>query len=354
MTKIYLIRHAEAEGNIFRRAHGHYNGLVTARGRQQIEKLRLRFIEEKIDAVYTSDLSRAYDTSLALSEPHNLKSIKTDRLREVSMGVWEDLAWGEIEYKYAKMNRLFNFDPEKWMIDEAESYDDVKSRVFEFITDVAKKHEGETIACFSHGFAIRTLLCFIKNIPSEKTHEMPYCDNTAVSCISYDGDKLSVLYFGDNSHLSDDISTFAHQKWWRSDGEKISQSIRFMPLYEVATEKPLKIFGQKIGVRAQTDKQYAAFFQDRPVGILGLDTRKGKDKKIGYICYLHVIPSARNKTFGTQLLGQAISDFRNRGFEKACISMPPKSSGINFMSKYGFTEIERNKEFSLMEKDIRN
>lgn len=32
MTEIYLIRHAEAEGNIFRRIHGHYNSLLTPEG----------------------------------------------------------------------------------------------------------------------------------------------------------------------------------------------------------------------------------------------------------------------------------------------------------------------------------
>ena len=32
MTTIYLIRHAEAEGNLYRLAHGQYNSLVTPRG----------------------------------------------------------------------------------------------------------------------------------------------------------------------------------------------------------------------------------------------------------------------------------------------------------------------------------
>lgn len=29
MTTIYLIRHAEAEGNLYRRAHGWYNSTIT-------------------------------------------------------------------------------------------------------------------------------------------------------------------------------------------------------------------------------------------------------------------------------------------------------------------------------------
>ena len=32
MTTIYLIRHAEAEGNRYRRAHGWYNSTITDRG----------------------------------------------------------------------------------------------------------------------------------------------------------------------------------------------------------------------------------------------------------------------------------------------------------------------------------
>lgn len=39
MTRIYLVRHAEAEGNLYRIAHGHYNGLITARGYRQIRAL---------------------------------------------------------------------------------------------------------------------------------------------------------------------------------------------------------------------------------------------------------------------------------------------------------------------------
>ena len=41
---IYLVRHAEAEGNLYRIAHGHYNGLITARGYKQIAVLQQRLL----------------------------------------------------------------------------------------------------------------------------------------------------------------------------------------------------------------------------------------------------------------------------------------------------------------------
>ena len=47
MTTIYLVRHAEAEGNLYRIAHGHYNSCITDdRGCRQIRALAERFRDE--------------------------------------------------------------------------------------------------------------------------------------------------------------------------------------------------------------------------------------------------------------------------------------------------------------------
>lgn len=40
MTTLYLIRHAEAEGNLYRRIHGQYNSLITDNGYRQIQALQ--------------------------------------------------------------------------------------------------------------------------------------------------------------------------------------------------------------------------------------------------------------------------------------------------------------------------
>ena len=58
MTTLYLIRHAEAEGNAYRRIDGWYNSLITPNGLLQIEALRRRFEPIQIDACYASNLYR--------------------------------------------------------------------------------------------------------------------------------------------------------------------------------------------------------------------------------------------------------------------------------------------------------
>ena len=62
-TKIFLVRHAEAEGNLFRVAHGQYDSVITPRGYRQLAYLRERFKNQRLDAVYGSDLTRTHTTA---------------------------------------------------------------------------------------------------------------------------------------------------------------------------------------------------------------------------------------------------------------------------------------------------
>ena len=81
MTTIYLVRHAEAEGNLYRIAQGHYNGIITPRGYQQLAALKKRFESVQIDAVYSSDLFRARTTARAIYEPKGLAVRLDEQLR---------------------------------------------------------------------------------------------------------------------------------------------------------------------------------------------------------------------------------------------------------------------------------
>ena len=75
-TTVYIIRHAEAEGNVYRRCHGQYNALLTTRAYKQLPYLAKRFENVPLAAVYSSDLFRARVTAQAVAEPHHL-SVET-------------------------------------------------------------------------------------------------------------------------------------------------------------------------------------------------------------------------------------------------------------------------------------
>ena len=83
MTTIYLIRHAEAEGNLYRIAQGQANSSITDRGERQIQALARRFADIPIDAVYASDLYRTCATASAIYKPKGLPLHRRRDLREI-------------------------------------------------------------------------------------------------------------------------------------------------------------------------------------------------------------------------------------------------------------------------------
>ena len=91
MTTIYLIRHAESEGNLFRTCQGHYEELLSQTGLQQCKALHQRFRKISVDAVYTSDLYRAALTaqSVARAQVPAAPLYADKGLREKGLGVLE-------------------------------------------------------------------------------------------------------------------------------------------------------------------------------------------------------------------------------------------------------------------------
>ena len=88
MTRVYIVRHAEAEGNLYRRVHGWYDSLITDNGRRQIAALANRFQDIHVDAVYSSNLYRTMTTAGAVYKPKGLTLHTRPDLREISAEVY--------------------------------------------------------------------------------------------------------------------------------------------------------------------------------------------------------------------------------------------------------------------------
>ena len=87
MTTIYLIRHAEAEGNLYRRAHGWYNSTITDRATARSPRSPKRFTDTKFDAVYSSDRFRTMITALSIYKTHGLPLRTVRALREIDVAI---------------------------------------------------------------------------------------------------------------------------------------------------------------------------------------------------------------------------------------------------------------------------
>ena len=353
MTKIFLIRHAEAEGNLYRSAHGQSEGLITPRGHVQIRQLEQRFADEKIDAVYSSDLIRAKVTATAVAGPRGLPINTTEKLREVCMGEWEELAWGDIERNYPELCKTFGLDPANWHVEGSEAYEDVISRVNDFITEAAQKHDGGTIALFCHGFAIRSFFCRLMGYASNESIKLPYCDNTAVALLLYDGGKFTIEFQSDNSHLSEEESTFAQQKWWRDEGMRVTETenMRYEALDGERDAMLLEALGKEIGVKPSAEFEFTTFLGDEPVGLLGISMA---DASAGKLNYIFLLPDFHKEKFGVQLIGKAITEFRKKKIQFLRFEAQKENPFVWLCKKHGFEAVSETGGIVLLEKDIRN
>lgn len=144
MTTLYLIRHAEAEGNAYRRIDGWYNSLITPNGLLQIEALRRRFEPIQIDACYASDLYRTCKTASAIYVPKALELHTDRRLREVGLGRWENHPFGELEQFEPELLEQFNHDTIHWHVEGSETWPEFTARFEAALRDIAAANAGKT------------------------------------------------------------------------------------------------------------------------------------------------------------------------------------------------------------------
>ena len=69
--KLILVRHGETLWNRENRIQGHTDVELSDDGRMQVKKLALSMEKDKIDAIYSSPLKRAYDTARAIARFHD-------------------------------------------------------------------------------------------------------------------------------------------------------------------------------------------------------------------------------------------------------------------------------------------
>ena len=359
MTKIYLIRHAEAEGNLYRRIQGHYNGDITQKGHKQIALLAERFRDVKIDALYASDLQRTQKTAGAILKYHNLPLNIDARLKEVDMGSWEDKPWGNVAYDQPEQMLAFASDPAKWNIEGCENFEHLKARLKGVICELGKKHDGQTIACVSHGMAIRSLISEIKGIPSERIHEILHGDNTCVAAINYLDGKLEIEYYNDNNHLPREMSTFADQDWWKNKEKLDFSNLRIVPM-DIDSDAELyagcyrdgwkEAHGTLSGFSSEPYLRSAAasvnrtplslmkaFYGDDFAGIIELDTERMASLGAGWISFCYLTADKRGHSMGIQLIGHAVSVYRRLDRKSLRLHVAESNSaGIAFYDKLGF------------------
>lgn len=161
--KLYIIRHGETEWNKEKRLQGQCEVPLNEYGRELARITSKALCDTRFDIVYSSPLSRAYETAQIIAGDRNISIIKDDRLKEISFGVAEGMVKDELG---DKINDFF-FAPERYVPAEGgETYEEMCQRAADFIEDIIYplRNTDKSVLIVAHGAMNKGLMLCLKNL----------------------------------------------------------------------------------------------------------------------------------------------------------------------------------------------
>ena len=199
MTLLTLIRHGETVWNADRRVQGQLESVLSERGIRQAEALAARISGEKFDALYASDLSRAYDTAEKIAAATGAGIRIDERLRERHYGVFQGLTWDEIKRRFPEEYARYKSAFPGMTIPGGESVEAFAKRVIDVLDEIAARHAGGHVVVVSHGGLVDIAYRAASGIELGAPRDYPLY-NASLNRFRHDGG-LRVETFGDIEHL---------------------------------------------------------------------------------------------------------------------------------------------------------
>jgi broad specificity phosphatase PhoE len=166
MVTIFFESHGTTTDNEKELSSGHNDVELSKLGVTQSRELGERYKNKKLDAVFASDLQRAYKTGEIAFEGRNIPIIKDRRLREVDYGEMTQRPGEEV--KKLKLQYISKPFP------GGESYEQTSKHMKSFLQDVLKKYDGKTVMVIGHRATQYGLERWIKGIPLEQVIPAPW------------------------------------------------------------------------------------------------------------------------------------------------------------------------------------
>jgi len=207
--RLTLIRHGQSVANAEGRLQGHANYPLSEQGMAEAKKLGLWLADKEIDRIYSSDLTRAFQTAQEIAKHHNLEVIKNEELREMNLGRFQGLTRDEIEERYPDLADL------DWLsanLEDVESADQLYARTSRVVQQLLEKHWGQQIYVVSHGGFIGITLMAILSMPWKGKRAFAV-GNTSMTTIDFnDPQQFVIVGVNEAPHLTERVHKNAFDK----------------------------------------------------------------------------------------------------------------------------------------------
>ena len=140
-TTLLLIRHGQSQANLGAFFAGHMDAPLTEQGILQAQKTADYIVSSyAVDAVYCSDLQRAFDTGAAVAARVNVTPHSDRRLREIDAGQWTGKTFSVLETDFADSYSVWLKDIGNSHPAGGESVEELAHRVNEALRQIAEEN----------------------------------------------------------------------------------------------------------------------------------------------------------------------------------------------------------------------
>jgi len=199
--RLFLVRHGETAWNKDEVFRGQFDVELNEHGLEQARLTADALSRLDISAVYSSPLSRAYDTARQIAELHRLPVIHEPALIDINYGSWQGKSHDQVREQYPEVYRLWGTAPHKVCFEGGESLDDVRARALEAFYRIARRHQGQNVAAVSHRVVNKVLLCALLGLDNSHFWSLRQ-DTCAINVVEVDNQHGYIIRsLNETSHI---------------------------------------------------------------------------------------------------------------------------------------------------------
>ena len=198
--ELILVRHGETAWNRERRLQGHIDVALNEEGLWQARAVARALAVERLDALYSSDLTRARQTAQAIALASGLTLTQEAALRERSYGVFEGVPLAALAQRFPREHEEWRQRVPDAVIAGAETLRAFTARVESILLTLAERHVGQTVVVVTHGGFLDAAYRIAAGIGIEQERRWDLL-NASVNRIRREGAHWRVRAWADVTHL---------------------------------------------------------------------------------------------------------------------------------------------------------
>jgi broad specificity phosphatase PhoE len=200
MTAIILIRHGETDWNREQVFRGRIDVALNEVGVTQARAVQESLKDTEIDGIYSSPLSRAFETATIVGENRNVAVRGEEGLIDIDFGAWQGLSHQKVKEEYKDLYETWLAQPDLVTFPDGESLKEVRIRSMESLEEVIKNNPEKTLALVSHRVVLKVLLCTILGLELSRFWYLRQ-DTCAINRVEYKDGNYFLTLLNDTGHL---------------------------------------------------------------------------------------------------------------------------------------------------------